>query len=101
MAYVKAGIVLATFDDLQQRCARSGGFDVAQRREVEAWQSTHGVDALRTHLNGPGLSSALREQVRVASAQVVRQVSSSFALRAWRARWCLTFRLPGVTLSSR
>jgi hypothetical protein len=75
-AYVKAGIVLATFDDLQQKCERSGGFDVAQRREVEAWQSTHGVDALRTHLNGPGLSPALREQVRVASAQVVRQVAS-------------------------
>jgi hypothetical protein len=76
MAYVKAGIVLATFDDLEQRCTRSGGFDVAQRREVEAWQSTHGVDALRTHLNGPGLNPALREQVRSASAQVVRQVAS-------------------------
>ena len=76
MAYVKAGIVLATFDELQQRCASSGGFDAAQRREVEAWQSTHGVDALRTHLKGPGLSPALREQVRATSTQVVQQVAS-------------------------
>lgn len=77
LAYVKAGIVLATFDDLQQKCARSGGFDAAQRREVEAWQSTHGVDALRIHLNGPGLSPALREQVKAAAAQVVQQVAST------------------------
>lgn len=77
MAQVKAGIVLAAFDDLQQQCARSGGFDAEQRREVEAWQSTHGVDALRIHLNGPGLTPALREQVRGAAAQVVQQVASN------------------------
>jgi hypothetical protein len=75
MAKVKAGIVLAAFDDLQQQCARSGGFDAAQRREVEAWQSANGVDALRIHLNGPGLSQALREQVRGAAAQVVQKAS--------------------------
>lgn len=76
MALAKAGIVLSAFADLQQKCVRSGGFDVAQRREVEAWQTTNGVDALRTHLNGPGLSQPLREQVHAAATQVVQQVAS-------------------------
>jgi hypothetical protein len=76
-ARVKAAIVIGTFDELDARCARAGGYSGAQREEVERWVTGQGVPRLRTHLDGAGLSAPLREQVRVASGQIIQQVASA------------------------
>lgn len=76
-ARIRAAIVIATFDELRGRCDRAEGFDAAQREEGDRWRTSQGVDRLRAHLDGPGLSAQLREQVRAASAQIIEQVASN------------------------
>jgi hypothetical protein len=76
-ARIKAAIVINTFDELQSRCTRSGGFNAAQRAEVDTWLSGQSVDRVRTHIYGAGLSASLREQARAASVQVIQQVAAS------------------------
>ncbi len=76
-ARVKAAIVVSTFDELDARCARAGGYSGAQRQEIDRWVAAQGVPKLRTHLDGTGLSAPLREQVRAASAQIIQQVASA------------------------
>src|SRR5689334_9660215 len=76
-ARVRAAIVIDTFDELDARCSRAGGFSAAQRGEADQWVAGQGVEKLRAHLNGAGLSATLREQARAASAQVIQQVAAA------------------------
>lgn len=76
-ARIRAAIVVATFDELRGRCGRAEGFNASQREEIDRWQATHGVDRLRTHLEGPGLDAQLRDQVHAASSQIIEQVAAS------------------------
>jgi hypothetical protein len=73
---VKAGIVIATYDDLAARCEKEAGFTDAQRAELNRWESGQEVGKVRAHLGGQGLSPALREQVQDAARQIIRQVAS-------------------------
>jgi hypothetical protein len=74
-ARIRAGIVLATFDELDSRCARS--YSEPQRAEVDRWRASQDVDRVRAHLNGAGLSTELRQQVGVAARQIIQQVASA------------------------
>jgi hypothetical protein len=74
-ARIRAGIVLATFDELDSRCARS--YSEPQRAEVDRWRASQDVDRVRAHLNGAGLSAELRQQVGVAARQIIQQVASA------------------------
>ncbi|HUQ11960.1 MAG TPA: hypothetical protein VM146_16715 [Steroidobacteraceae bacterium] len=74
---VRAAIVIATFDELEARCARGDGFSVEHRQEIDRWVSANGIAKLRAHLDGAGLTAPLREQVRAGSAQVIRQVAAA------------------------
>lgn len=76
-ARIRAGIVIATFDELDSRCARSQGYSDTQRDEVTRWRSGQDVDRVRAHLEGPGLSIELRQQVRAAAAHIIQQVASA------------------------
>ncbi len=74
---VKAGIIIATFDDLAARCDKAGGLSGTQRAEVDAWESRQQVDKVRAHLNGVGLNPALRTQVQDAAKQIIQQVAAN------------------------
>jgi uncharacterized membrane protein YgcG len=76
-ARAKAGIIIATYDDLAGRCDEAGGFSGAQRAEIDAWKSRQEVDKVRAHLDGGGLSPALRGQVQAAAKQIIQQVASN------------------------
>lgn len=74
---VKTAIVIATYDDLAARCGKDSGFSSVQRAELDRWESRQEVAKVRMHLNGAGLSPALREQVQGAAKQIIQQVASS------------------------
>jgi hypothetical protein len=76
-ARVKAGIIIATYDDLAARCENVGGFSGAQRAELDTWESRQEIGRVRSHLGGAGLSPALRSQVQAAAKQIIQQVASS------------------------
>src|SRR5690349_14442528 len=76
-ARIRAGIVVATFDELDGRCTQGKGYSDAQRGEVERWSASNEVDRVRQHLNGAGLSAELRQQVRGAATQIIQQVASA------------------------
>lgn len=74
---VRAAIVITTFDELEGRCDRAGGFSAAQREEIDRWIDGNGIEKLRAHLDGAGLSAPLRAQVRAGAAQIIQQVAAA------------------------
>jgi len=75
-ARVQSGIIIHVFDVLSARCAQDKGFSSAQRTEISTWRSENGVDKLRDHLNGKGLTSDLREQIKAAGSSVIDQTAA-------------------------
>jgi hypothetical protein len=71
---MRALLSITTFDALQERCARSGGFDEAQRDEVDRWTRSQSVDRLRSHFQGPAVTDTWRQQARAAASQVVQMI---------------------------
>ncbi len=73
---LSAAIVIATFDSLNERCNELGGYSAEQRAEVTQWESSQSVARLRSHLNGEGLSAALRDQVGTQASKLIQQIAS-------------------------
>jgi hypothetical protein len=76
-ARVKAAMVIATYDELAARCEKGSGFTGVQRAELDRWESSQQVSRVRTHVQGPGLSPAVREQVQAAARQIIQQVAAT------------------------
>ncbi|MGE3774418.1 MAG: hypothetical protein AB7I32_15945 [Gammaproteobacteria bacterium] len=78
-AYLHAAVVVGAFDRLAGECAAAGGFAPEQRRRIDDWHATHGVDRIRARLPELDAYPAQRQQL----AQPVDQITSQLAAQGF------------------
>jgi hypothetical protein len=76
-ALAQAAVILTTFDRLDAGCA--GGYNAAQREQVQRWQATNAVDALRARLPGLRANADLAAKLDRSASQIVQVARSKGA----------------------
>lgn len=94
----RVALSIAAFDRLAAQCERGAGLTSAQRQQVDRWQSSQGVPALRAHLRG-SMPSGQQREVDAAADSVVRQVLPGLGNDACAAADRLT-RAPDAQFAS-
>jgi len=75
-AFVRAALVVKTFDRLNVACRKAGGFSQAQAGKVDVWQDEHGVHRIRSRMRQLADHLALERQVDQGADAIVRRMSS-------------------------
>lgn len=96
-AFLRAAVIVATFDQLATACDRRGGLSATDARSLAAWQATNGLPTLRTSIQA--LSEAQRTKVERSATQVVSAALSSRGVGACAALVSLT-KLPDAQIAT-
>jgi len=72
--FVRAALVVTTFDRLYADCAESGGFDNAQAAELREWQANNGVQGIRARMSELSEHASLKQQVDKGADAIVRRM---------------------------
>jgi hypothetical protein len=75
-AFVRAALVVTTFDRLHADCRRSGGFDDAQTAKLNKWQADNGVQGIRVRVPALAEHASLKQQVDKGADAIVRRMFS-------------------------
>lgn len=71
-AYLKAALVVKTFDHFPAACKKRRGFNVAESGAIDTWQRTNGVEHIRARLPELERFPAQQLQVDQAAATMVK-----------------------------
>lgn len=75
-SFVRAALVVKTFDFLHGECRKAGGFSQAQAGKVDVWQDEHGVHRIRSRMRQLADHPALERQVDQGADAIVRRLST-------------------------
>ncbi len=75
-SFVRAALVVKTFDLLHVECRKAGGFSQAQAGKVDVWQNEHGVHRIRSRMRQLADHPALARQVDQGADAIVRRMST-------------------------
>mgnify|MGYP001375947807 CR=1 FL=1 len=70
--FMQAAVVIGAVDVLADECERSGGFSPAQRRIIDEWTRSQGVDRLRARLPELATQATAQQQVMQAVNPIVQ-----------------------------
>ena len=70
--FMQAAVVIGAVDVLADECERSGGFSPAQRRIIDEWTRSQGVDRLRARLPELATQATAQQQVMQAVNLIVQ-----------------------------
>lgn len=70
--FMQAAVVIGAVDVLADECERSGGFSPAQRRIIDEWTRSQGVDRLRARLPELATQATAQQQVTQAVNLIVQ-----------------------------
>jgi len=72
--FVRAALVVTTFDRLHADCRKGGGFDDAQTARLSTWQAENGVQGIRARMPALAEHASLKQQVDKGADAIVRRM---------------------------
>jgi len=74
--FIRAALVITTFDRLHAECRRGSGFNSAQRATLSKWQADNGVHGIRARMPALAEHASLAQQVDKGAEAIVRRMFS-------------------------
>ena len=74
-AFLKAALVISTFDHFAAGCNNGAGFRDDDARRIEAWQAANGVAQIRLRLHELERHAARKQQIEQAVAKLAQQLA--------------------------
>lgn len=75
-AFIRAALVVTTFDQFAANCQRSRGLSASQAAQVAKWQADNGVDRIRARLPELARHPSQQQQVEKGAAEVASKISA-------------------------
>jgi len=74
--FIRAALVITTFDRLHADCKKGSGFDSAQSAKLSTWQADNGVQGIRARMPALAAHASLAQQVDKGADAIVRRMFS-------------------------